>query len=91
MTNNLKGGILPIMKCDKCRDGFMIVKEGKGFPSLGCTNYKPDRTGFNNMISLRELSKSVHHKFCPQDKTVYRYEITERRATDGGREHSYTI
>ncbi len=51
MTNNLKGGILPIMKCDKCRDGFMIVKEGKGLPFLGCTNYKPDRTGCNNMLS----------------------------------------
>ncbi len=51
MTNNLKGGILPIMKCDKCRDGYMIVKEGKGLPFLGCTNYKLDKTGCNNMIS----------------------------------------
>lgn len=50
MTNNLKGGILPIMKCDKCRDGYMIVKEGKD-PFLGCTNYKDDNTGCNNMIS----------------------------------------
>jgi DNA helicase-4 len=51
MTNNLKGGILPIMKCDKCRDGYMIVKEGKGLPFLGCTNYKQDNTGCNNMLS----------------------------------------
>ena len=51
MTNNLKGGVLPIMKCDKCRDGYMIVKEGKGLPFLGCTNYTPDGTGCNNMIS----------------------------------------
>lgn len=51
MTNNLKGGILPILKCDKCRDGYMIVKEGKGLPFLGCTNYKADNTGCNNMIS----------------------------------------
>lgn len=51
MTNNLKGGILPIMKCDKCRDGYMIVKEGKGEPFLGCTNYKNDKTGCNNMLS----------------------------------------
>lgn len=51
MSNNLKGGVLPIMKCDKCRDGYMIVKEGKGEPFLGCTNYKIDRTGCNNMIS----------------------------------------
>lgn len=51
MTNNLKGGILPIMKCDKCRDGYMIVKEGKGLPFLGCTNYITDGSGCNNMIS----------------------------------------
>lgn len=51
MTNNLKGGILPIMKCDKCRDGYLIVKEGKGLPFLGCTNYKQDNTGCNNMLS----------------------------------------
>ena len=24
MTNDLSGGILPIMKCDKCRDGYLI-------------------------------------------------------------------
>ncbi|MBP5714320.1 MAG: UvrD-helicase domain-containing protein [Prevotella sp.] len=51
MTNNLKGGILPIMKCEKCRDGYMIVKEGKGLPFLGCTNYNTDGSGCNNMIS----------------------------------------
>lgn len=51
MSNNLKGGILPIMKCDKCRNGYMIVKEGKGLPFLGCTNYNIDGSGCNNMIS----------------------------------------
>ena len=39
------------MKCDKCRDGYMIVKEGKGLPFLGCTNYNADGSGCNNMIS----------------------------------------
>lgn len=51
MTNNLKGGDLPVMKCDKCRDGYMIVKEGRGLPFLGCTNYNADGSGCNNMIS----------------------------------------
>ena len=56
MTNDLKGGILPIMKCDKCRDGYMIVKQGKNGsdPFLGCTNYKPDRSGCSNMISKKD-------------------------------------
>lgn len=51
MTNNLKGGILPILKCDKCKDGYLIVKEGKTGYFLGCTNYKTDKTGCDNMLS----------------------------------------
>jgi len=62
MTNNLKGGILPIMKCDKCRDGYMIVKEGKGLPFLGCTNYNSDGSGCNNMISRDNYVKMLMEK-----------------------------
>ena len=53
MTNNLRGGDLPILKCDQCKDGYLIVKEGKDNtkPFLGCTNYKPDKSGCNNMIT----------------------------------------
>ena len=53
MTNDLSGGILPIMKCDKCRDGYLIVKRGgrNSAPFLGCTNYKPDKSGCNNIIN----------------------------------------
>lgn len=58
MTNNLKGGSLSILKCDQCRDGYLIVKEGIGEPFLGCTNYKPDRTGCN-----RTLSKEAYIRF----------------------------
>ena len=57
ITNNLRGGILSIMKCDKCRDGYMIVKEGKGSPFLGCTNYNTDGSGCNNMISQDAYEK----------------------------------
>lgn len=62
MTNNLKGGILPIMKCDKCRDGYMIVKEGKGLPFLGCTNYNADNSGCNNMISQKDYLRIYGNK-----------------------------
>lgn len=51
MTNNLKGGILPILKCDKCKDGYLIVKDGKTEPFLGCTNYKADKTGCDNFMT----------------------------------------
>lgn len=52
MTNEVKAGKLAIMKCDKCRDGYLIVKptSGNGY-FLGCTNYKADKTGCNNSIS----------------------------------------
>ncbi len=51
MTNNLKGGILPILKCDQCRDGYLIVKDGKEEPFLGCTNYRKDKTGCNKFMT----------------------------------------
>ena len=46
MTNEYKAGKLSIIKCDQCRDGFLIVKPAKGGDFfLGCTNYKNDGTG----------------------------------------------
>lgn len=51
MTNDLRGGILPILKCDKCKDGYLIVKPGKEEPFLGCTNYKSDKTGCGNFMT----------------------------------------
>ena len=53
MTNDLRGGILPILQCDRCNDGYLIVKPGKegSEPFLGCTNYRRDGTGCSRMIS----------------------------------------
>ena len=62
MTNNLKGGDLPILKCDKCRDGYLIVKEGKTGPFLGCTNYKLDKTGCDNFMTRDYYLKHVKGK-----------------------------
>ena len=59
MTNNIRGGDLSILKCDKCKDGYLIVKEGKGGPFLGCTNYKPDRTGCNNVMTCDYYRKHI--------------------------------
>ncbi len=62
MTNNLKGEDLSILKCDQCRDGYLIVKEGSGAAFLGCTNYKPDKSGCNNTLTRAqylERMKSV--------------------------------
>lgn len=54
MTNDFRAGKLAIQKCDKCRDGYLIVKSGKrdGF-FLGCTNYKTDGTGCGRSIAKK--------------------------------------
>ena len=52
MTNEYAAGKLPIMKCDQCRDGYLIVKPGKeNNYFLGCTNYKKDGTGCGKYIT----------------------------------------
>jgi len=53
MTNDIMGRDLPIMKCDKCKDGYLIVKRGRGKsePFLGCTNYKADKSGCDNFMT----------------------------------------
>ena len=52
MTNQYQAGKLAIQKCDKCQDGYLIVKQGsdKNF-FLGCTNYKQNGTGCNKTVS----------------------------------------
>ncbi|MBQ0044176.1 MAG: UvrD-helicase domain-containing protein [Bacteroidales bacterium] len=62
MTNDLRGGELSIMKCDKCQDGYLIVKEGKVEPFLGCTNYKSDKTGCDGFMTKEYYLKHIHEK-----------------------------
>lgn len=59
MTNEVKAGKLSIIKCDQCRDGYLIVKPAqKDDYFLGCTNYKKDGTGCN-----RRLSRMYYNRF----------------------------
>lgn len=53
MTNEYKAGKLSIIKCDQCRDGYLVVKPGrlKSTYMLGCTNYKKDGTGCGRLMS----------------------------------------
>ena len=54
MTNNYSAGKLSIIKCDQCRDGYLIVKPGKEKTfMLGCTNYKKNGTGCSRIMSPR--------------------------------------
>lgn len=63
MTNDLRGGNMSILKCDKCQDGYLIVKEGKEQAFLGCTNYKADRTGCDGFMTLDYYEKNVLKKW----------------------------
>ncbi len=69
MTNEYGAGKLSIMKCDKCHDGYMIAKKKKdGKYFLGCTNYKKDGTGCNNIIWEEQYYKLFNLKHDDKKK-----------------------
>lgn len=54
LTNDLRGNGMSILKCDQCKDGYLIVKQGKTLPFLGCTRYTTDGKGCNRMMTYKE-------------------------------------
>ena len=55
MTNEYKAGKMSILKCSRCRDGYLVIKSGKGENYfLGCTNYKRDGSGCNHTIGKKQ-------------------------------------
>lgn len=63
MTNDCRAGKMSIQKCDKCRDGYLIVKQGKdsGF-FLGCTNYKSNGTGCSKMLNKKYFYEQMGYE-----------------------------
>ena len=55
MTNNPGAGKLQIVKCNKCSDGYLIVRYKQGDFFLGCTNYKTDGTGCTNTENKKQF------------------------------------
>lgn len=80
MTNDCRAGSLSIQKCDKCRDGYLIVKESKfdGY-FLGCTNYKKDGTGCDRTIAQKQILAKTKIEYIPNPeespKEVRRAEV----------------
>ena len=69
MTNDFRAGKLSIQKCDKCRDGYLIVKaskENKFF--LGCTNYKTNGTGCDRTISKKNYYEQMKYQMEPDSE-----------------------
>ena len=55
MTNEYRAGRMPILRCDACKDGYLIVrKAGNNDYFLGCTNYKKDGTGCNRTLTRQQ-------------------------------------
>ena len=55
MTNEYRANKLAIMKCDQCRDGYLIIKPAKDSDYfLGCSNYKKDGTGCGRSMSKKQ-------------------------------------
>jgi DNA helicase-4 len=59
LTNDLRGNGMSIIKCDHCKDGYLIVKQGKTTPFLGCTNYTANGKGCNRMMTYKEYTEII--------------------------------
>ncbi len=83
MTNDIKAGKLSIMKCDSCRDGYLIAKLAEpGDYFLGCTNYKSDGTGCSKSISKKQYYEMMKYQPDPiQKKEEIIFESTSQEVT----------
>lgn len=87
MTNEVKAGKLAIMKCDECRDGYLVIKPGKGDNPyfLGCTNYKQDKTGCGRVMSKKYYYDMM--KYAPEPEHASEEKATTKEAK--GTQSSY--
>lgn len=72
LTNEINGNEMSILKCDQCKDGYLIVKQGKQRNDgertyfLGCTNYTKDGKGCHRMMTKKEyrtLKREQYDKY----------------------------
>lgn len=80
MTNDIRAGKMQIMKCDQCQDGYLIVKPGKDSYILGCTNYKSDGTGCNNIITKEKYYEML--SLTPDKPIESKVKIKDSRTSD---------
>ncbi|MCD8022386.1 MAG: UvrD-helicase domain-containing protein, partial [Lachnospiraceae bacterium] len=81
MTNDIRGGKLAICKCDRCQDGYLVVKSGKNTGYfLGCTNYASNHKGCNRTISKSEYYAQMGYDLEPDDMAPERPAFQARKA-----------
>jgi len=81
MTNDLKGGKMCIQKCDKCRDGYLIVKSSqKNGYFLGCTNFKANGTGCDKSYGKRYYYEMMHYSMDDEAESPNAFENTYKKS-----------
>lgn len=93
ITNDVGGGDLCIQKCDRCKDGYLIVKKGKTGMVLGCTNYKTDGTGCDRLMSrdyyLRWLTMGYEEDTSVDKPSYIREQLYEIPKIETKTTHAY--
>lgn len=74
LSNDLRGGKMSILKCDKCTDGYLVVRwnkkdENKTF--LGCTNYFENGKGCSNVMSKKSYYAMFDLEEPVESKAMY--------------------
>ncbi len=82
MTNVYDAGKLSIIKCDSCKDGYLIVKTNNEKYFLGCTNYKKDGSGCNRTMSKQQFYELFHLKNDPVSIDTILEEIKQEKETE---------
>ncbi len=87
MTNDYRAGKMSIQKCDKCRDGYLVAKQGKntGF-FLGCTNYKSNGTGCSKMLSKKLFYDQMGYQMDDADTLSTRNDEEKLNQLSNGKE-----
>lgn len=90
MTNEYKAGKMSIIKCDQCRDGYLVVRPGKNNDYiLGCTNYNKDGTGCSRVMSRKYFYDYIGIKDDPEADSVVEkkpFAVKDKlRADDAGK------
>lgn len=81
MTNDKRGGELSIQKCDWCKDGFLIVKQGHSGYILGCTNYKQDKSGCGRLLNQTHYLAWRNNDFGQPDPSSVRPDFMAQQAS----------
>lgn len=86
ITNDLSGKKMSIQKCDKCVDGYLIVKKSRDSrkePFLGCTNFTQDGKGCNNAQNMQTFYSTNSLKDDSQELKIQKSDISQNKQQGG--------